>query len=55
MVSVTQHFLPKPAAGGKQRIISYEKLIVVVAGGEPGILKMAGHFPLIGVQTIGNK
>src|SRR5262249_39206454 len=54
MVSVTQYLFPKPAAGGEERVISYEELIVVMAGREPGILEMAGHLSLIGAQTAGN-
>ena len=52
MVGVAQHFLPEPPAGGQQRVIGHEELVVVVAGGEAGVLEMAGQFALIGVQAL---
>ena len=52
MVGVAQHLLPEPPAGGEQRVIGDEELIVVVGGGEAGVLQMAGQFALIGVQAL---
>jgi len=52
MVGVAQYFLPEPPAGGQERVIDDEELIVVVAGGEAGVLEMAGHFALVGVHAL---
>ena len=52
MVGVAQHFLPEPPPGGQERVIGHEELIVVVVGGEAGVLEMAGQFALIGVQAL---
>ena len=54
MVSVAEHFLPETPTGSEQWVIGHEECIVVVAGGESGVLKMAGHFSLIVLQALGD-
>jgi hypothetical protein len=49
-----QHFLPETPTGSEQWVIGHEECIVVVAGGESGVLKMAGHFSLIVLQALGD-
>ena len=38
MVGVAQHFFPEPPAGGQQGVIGDKELVVVVSGGEAGVL-----------------
>ena len=47
MIGVAQHFFPEPAAGGEERVIGDEELLVIVAGCEPGVLEVAADFALV--------
>ena len=52
VIGVAQHLLPEPPAGGQQRVISDEELVVVEVSGEAGVLEMASQFALVGIQTL---
>ena len=51
VVGVAQHPFPEPPPGGEQGVIGDEEGVVVMGGGEAGVLQMAGEFALIGVQA----
>ena len=51
VVGIAQHPFPEAATGGQQRVVGDKKLVVLVGGGEAGILQMTRQFTLIGLHA----